>query len=134
MQRGSRIHSSLHYFLPKGKLLPMARLSNMPCPVHLYEDPPALHVHPSNGVFIGVDGDTVYCACSECKLKDVVHGGSLEVLKGTHMHNYAWIVLSGGDVYKTVLERAARRGPAACPVCLIRVYTLYSFVSPVLGL
>lgn len=93
----------------------MARLSNMPCPVHLYEDPPALHVHPSNGVFIGVDGDTVYCACSECKLKDIAKGGSLEVLEGTATHNYAWIVLSGAGVYKTVLERVARRGPWFLP-------------------
>jgi len=54
----------------KCKRLVMARLSNFPCPVNLDKRPSRLHIHPSNGVFVAVDGDVLYCSCSECSFEE----------------------------------------------------------------
>ena len=51
------------------KTLQMARIGNCPCPANLDKKPPVVHVHPSNGVFIAVDGDTVYISCTECSFE-----------------------------------------------------------------
>lgn len=92
----------------------------MPCPVHLDMKPSKLHIHPSNGVFIAVDKEVVYCSCSECKFEEdrQVKGGSLNLVKGTEGQKYGWAIITK-DLYNTLISSASVTGepcpiPAAC--------------------
>ena len=82
----------------------MARIGNCPCPANLDKKPSRVHVHPSNGVFIAVDGDNVYLSCTECSFeKDRENkGGNLELVKGTENQRYAWAILTE-QAYKTLV-------------------------------
>lgn len=106
----------------------MARIGNCPCPANLDKKPPVVHVHPSNGVFIAVDGDTVYLSCTECSFeKDREHkGGNLELVKGTENQRYAWAILTK-DAYTTLAASKPVTGnlcarPAARLCVCVRVY------------
>lgn len=141
-QAGSYVHNSLHDYL-KGsqdesnkqvkKKLPMARVSNFPCPVNLDKRPSVVHVHPSNGVFVAVDGDTVYCSCTECHFQTdrTLKGGSLSLVEGTEGRRYGWAVITE-EVFKTLVhsipvtgESCARDDPAVCVCTCVRALRVY---------
>ena len=89
----------------------MARVSNFPCPVKLDKIPSKLHIHPSNGVFIAVDNQTIYCSCSECTYDEDrgVKGGNLDLVKGTEGRRYCWATITE-ESYKTLLSAACVTG------------------------
>lgn len=93
----------------------MGRVSNMPCPVNLDKKPSRLHIHPSNGVFVAVDGDVIYCACSECKFEDdrSLVGGNLNLVQGTEGQRYSWAMLTK-DTYNSLVTSASNTGEQ-CP-------------------
>ena len=139
LQEGSYLYNSLHDKLNRGreaqdvKVLKMARLSNFPCPVNLDKTPPRIHIHPSNGVFIAVDDQTIYCSCSECKFEEDrgVKGGSLTLVKGTEGGKYGWATITE-ESYKTLLSSASVTGeqstvPVTCVCVNIRVLELALF-------
>jgi hypothetical protein len=80
LPEGSYIYNSLHDKLNRGKEaqdvknLKMARVSNFSCPINLDKIPPTwasrVHIHPSNGVIIAVDGQIIYYSCSECRFEE----------------------------------------------------------------
>lgn len=100
----------------------MGRVANMPCPVNLDKRPSKLHIHPSNGVFVAVDGDMVYCACSECKFEEDrnILGGNLNLVEGTDGQTYSWARLTK-DRYNTLVSSASVTGEqsAPCRVCVL---------------
>jgi hypothetical protein len=139
LQEGSYLYNSLHDKLNRGKeaqdvkKLKMARVSNFPCPVNLDKIPPRVHIHPSNGVFIAVDGQMIYCSCSECKFEEDrgVKGGSLTLVKGTEGGKYCWATITE-ESYKTLLSSACVTGeqspvPVTCVSGLIRLLELALF-------
>lgn len=122
-QVGSYVYNSLHDHLvcdsedkaKDKKKLAMARISNFPCPANLDKKPSIVHVHPSNGVFVAVDGDTIYCSCTECSFQEDREnkGGSLPLLKGTEGQKYAWAIINN-DVYHSLVisNRIAGKKPS----------------------
>jgi len=115
-QTGSHIYRSLHDKLNMGKeggkkALVMARVSNFPCPVNLDKKPSKLHIHPSNGVFVAVDGEVVYCSCSECRFEEDrnIQAGNLRLVKGTEGGRYSWAEITE-DRYKTLISGASVTG------------------------
>jgi hypothetical protein len=142
LQTGAYLYNSIHDMLNRGKegadkkSLVMARVSNMPCPVHLDMKPSKLHIHPSNGVFIAVDEEMVYCSCSECKFEEdrQVKGGNLNLVKGTEGHKYGWAMITK-DLYSTLISSACVTGeqcpiPAACS-CVFTVLVITSVIHEV---
>lgn len=133
MQVGSYVYNSLHDHLPvksnpdggkkDKKVLAMARVSNFPCPVNLDKKPPVMHVHPSNGVFVAVDGDTVYCSCTECQFEKerTLKAGSLELVKGTEGRRYGWAILTE-EIYKTLVHSLPVTGESCRPAALRFVF------------
>lgn len=97
----------------------MARVSNFPCPANLDKKPSVMHIHPSNGVFIAVDGDTVYCTCTECSFEDdrEIKAGNLSLVNGTQKKRYAWAILNE-EIYKTLIDTSHGSGetPSSRPV------------------
>jgi hypothetical protein len=93
----------------------MGRVSNMPCPVNLDKKPSRLHIHPSNGVFVAVDGDMIYCSCSECKFEEdrSLVGGNLHLVQGTEGQRYSWAMLTK-DTYNSLVTSASVTGEQ-CP-------------------
>ena len=116
-QAGGYVHSSLHDYLPKGVSLNMARVTGMPCPLRLCKDPPEVHVHSSNGVFVAVDGEIVYSTCSVCELRGDKH--CLTVVEGSERRRHPWVRITEGE-YKTVLKAAGKPAPLRC-VCALLV-------------
>jgi len=123
---GAHLYNSLHDRLNQNKgkeeqkSLVMARVSNMPCPVRLDMKPSKLHIHKSNGVFIAVDEDVVYCSCSGCKFREdrETKDGNLNLVKGTESQKYGWAIITK-DLYNTLISSASVTGepcpsPAAC--------------------
>ena len=106
LQPGSYVFNSLHDYIQntsedspkdsKKKSLLMARIGNFPCPVKLDQRPPVLYRHASNGVFVAVDGDTIYSTCTECSFEEdrIKKGGNLELVKGTEKQRYTWAILN----------------------------------------
>ena len=82
----------------------MARVSNLPCPVYLDKKNPIVHVHKSNGIFVAIDGDTVYMTCTECSFESDQEkkGCNLELVQGTQGRRYSWAILTE-QVYKTLV-------------------------------
>lgn len=128
-QEGSYIYNTLHDALKKNKdgdekELVMARVSNMPCPVNLDKKPSKVHVHPSNGVFVGVRGNVIYCSCSECKF-DEDRGGSLNLVEGTERLRYSWAVITEEEYY-TLVTGEHSPSPATCAcVCVSKLALLH---------
>lgn len=60
------------YVPDEGNEMRACRVSGCPCPVHLSQAPPQVHVHRNNGVFVVARGDEVYMACSYCKMPEGV--------------------------------------------------------------
>jgi hypothetical protein len=123
---GSYLYSSLHDKLKEDKAgvkkaLVMGRVSNMPCPAILDKRPSRLHIHPSNGVFVAVDGDVIYCSCSECKFEEDRNllGGNLKLVQGTEGQRYSWAMLTE-DAYKSLVSSASVTGKP-CPFPEIHV-------------
>lgn len=115
LQEGSYIYNTLYDALKKNKgeeekELVMARVSNMPCPVNLDKKPSKVHVHPSNGVFVGVRGNVIYCSCSECKFEED-RGGSLNLVEGTERLRYSWAVITEEEYYTLVTGEQSRPLP-----------------------
>lgn len=104
------------------KALVMARVSNMPCPVNLDKKPSKLHVHPSNGVFVGVDENTIYCSCSECTFEEdrEVSGGSLNLVEGTEKQRYSWAKITEEE-YKSLVTSELPSRPAVCKPSVIMI-------------
>lgn len=102
----------------------MARLSNFPCPANLDKKPSVFHVHPSNGVFVAVDENVIYCSCTECSFQDdrEEKGGNLPLLKGTEKQKYAWAIISE-EAYNSLVRSSPFTGmkPRSwCqPVCFV---------------
>jgi len=117
LQADSYLYKSLHDKLNKDvkeedkKSLAMARVSNIPCPVNLDKIPPVKHIHQKNGVFIAVEGETIYCTCSVCKFEKDREGkgGSLTLVSGTEGEKYGWAIITEQS-YKTLLSSACVTG------------------------
>ena len=133
LQVGSYLYKSLHDNLNKDvkeeekKSLAMARVSNIPCPVNLDKNPPVKHIHQKNGVFIAVDGETIYCTCSVCKFEEDREGksGGLTLVSGTEGKKYCWATITEQS-YKTLLSSACVTGKQS--VILSRVLVSISRV------
>ena len=67
----------------------VSRVTGCPCPVHLAKDPPQIHVHGSNGVFVVSQGDDVYLACSYCQLS-APPSKHVELVRGTESTRFNW--------------------------------------------
>ena len=107
----------------------MARVTGMPCPLRLCKNPPEVHVHSSNGVFVAVDGEALWCTCSVCELKE--KKGGLAILEGSEGRRHPWVRITEGE-YKTVTKAAGKQGPLryafilySLHAYLYRLYKLY---------
>jgi hypothetical protein len=130
LQKGASLYNSLHDKLNVGKeeeakkFLVMARVSNMYCPANLDKKPSKLHVHPSNGVFVAVDDDVIYCSCSECQFEGdrETTAGSLKLVKGTEGQRYGWGVITK-DLYSTLIASSSVTGKPCPDPCGRRCHT-----------